>query len=116
MILRDSQGSIILSSCRHLFTCADALEAELLAIKEGISLALQWIYLPIDVESDCSEAISMIKEGVGNKKKSMRSSSRTSLIVWRKEILALVTLVETVIMLVTSCLLLLVCCAELWFG
>ncbi|VAH81178.1 unnamed protein product [Triticum turgidum subsp. durum] len=69
MILRDSQGSIILSSCRHLFTCADVLEAELLAIKEGISLALQWIYLPIDVESDCSEAISMIKEGVGNKKK-----------------------------------------------
>lgn len=44
MILRDSEGSIILSSCRHLFTCADALEAKLLAIKEGISLALQWNY------------------------------------------------------------------------
>ena len=46
-----------------------ALEAELLAIKEGISSSLQWSNLPIDIESDCLEAVSMIKEGVANRSK-----------------------------------------------
>ena len=69
MILRDRAGSIIFSSCRHLHTCTDALEAELLAIKEGISSSLQWSNLPIDIESDCLEAVSMIKEGVANRSK-----------------------------------------------
>ena len=45
------------------------MEAELLALKEGILLALQWSNLPIDVESDCLEAVKMIKGGGENKSK-----------------------------------------------
>ncbi|KAI4969314.1 hypothetical protein ZWY2020_000228 [Hordeum vulgare] len=69
MILRDHAGSIIFTSCRHLYSCSDILEVELLALKEGISLALQWSNLPIDIETDCLEAITMIREGAGNKSK-----------------------------------------------
>lgn len=39
MILRDDSGGIIFCSCRHLFTCDDVLEAEILAIREGLMLA-----------------------------------------------------------------------------
>uniref|UniRef100_A0A0E0BWT5 RNase H type-1 domain-containing protein n=1 Tax=Oryza meridionalis TaxID=40149 RepID=A0A0E0BWT5_9ORYZ len=38
-----------------------ALEAELLACKEGINLALQWTLLPIIVVADCLVALSMIR-------------------------------------------------------
>ena len=69
MVLRDHEGTIILSSSRHLISCNDIFEAELLAIKEGLSLALQWGILPIDLESDCLEAVMMIKGGATNKSK-----------------------------------------------
>uniref|UniRef100_A0A0D9YUV6 RNase H type-1 domain-containing protein n=1 Tax=Oryza glumipatula TaxID=40148 RepID=A0A0D9YUV6_9ORYZ len=38
-----------------------ALEAELLACKEGIARALQWTLVPIIIESDCLAAINMIQ-------------------------------------------------------
>jgi hypothetical protein len=38
MIVRDHNGEIILSACRHLVSCRDALAAELKALLEGISL------------------------------------------------------------------------------
>lgn len=63
MILRDHEGSIIFSSCRHLHTCNDV------GNHEGVSLALQWSNLPIDIESDCLEAVAMIKSGDPNKSK-----------------------------------------------
>uniref|UniRef100_A0A8R7VCU9 RNase H type-1 domain-containing protein n=1 Tax=Triticum urartu TaxID=4572 RepID=A0A8R7VCU9_TRIUA len=69
MILRDHEGEIVFSACRLLYACDDVLEAELLAIREEISLALQWSILPIDVESDCLEAVNMIKTGNSNKSK-----------------------------------------------
>lgn len=69
MVLRDYDGSVIFSSCRCITSCDDVLEAELLALKEEISLALQWSSLPIDVETDCMEAVRMIKEGHRNKSK-----------------------------------------------
>ena len=69
MILRVQKGEIVFSACRFLYACDDVLEAELLAIREGISLALQWSILPIDVESDCLEAVNMIKTGNSNKSK-----------------------------------------------
>ena len=40
MILRNSSGKIIFSSCRELRSCAEPLEAELLACMEGLNLAL----------------------------------------------------------------------------
>ena len=63
MILRDHEGSIIFSSCRHIYGCNDVLEAELLALREGISLAIQWSMLPLDIESDCLQAVQMIVGG-----------------------------------------------------
>ena len=55
-------GNIIFSACRFVWGCEDVLESEILAIKEGISLVLQWSSLSIDVESDCLEAVQMIKD------------------------------------------------------
>jgi ribonuclease HI len=60
MILRDSDGKIIFSACRALFSCRDALEAELCACMEGISYALHRSDLPIAVELDSLVAVSMI--------------------------------------------------------
>ncbi|XBI14851.1 hypothetical protein VPH35_057369 [Triticum aestivum] len=60
MILRDDRGEIIYSACRELRTCDNALEAELEACKEGLELALHRSNLPILVELDSAEAVSMI--------------------------------------------------------
>ena len=60
MVLRDSLGKIIFSSCRELRACAEPLEAELLSCLEGLNLALQWTQLPIEVETDCRVALKMI--------------------------------------------------------
>lgn len=60
MIMRDHLGAINFSACRALFTCRDALEAELCACMEGLSLAIQRTDLPIVVELDSLEAVSLI--------------------------------------------------------
>ncbi|KAK1660876.1 hypothetical protein QYE76_049035 [Lolium multiflorum] len=66
MVLRDHQGDMIFAACRMLRHCSDATEAELLAIEEGLSLALQWTTSKIVVESDCAEAIELIKKSTPN--------------------------------------------------
>ena len=58
MVLRSSDGNIIFSSCRHLFHCSEALEAEIHAIMDGMSMALQWTALPVVVQSDSVLALS----------------------------------------------------------
>ncbi|XBH94238.1 hypothetical protein VPH35_085057 [Triticum aestivum] len=62
MVLRNSDGNIIFTSCRHLFPCDSALQAELEACKEGISLALEWSSLPFIIETDISVAAMMISQ------------------------------------------------------
>ncbi|KAI5018987.1 hypothetical protein ZWY2020_043875 [Hordeum vulgare] len=62
MILRDEEGQVIFSSCRYLRTCSSALEAELAACLEGISIARAWSELPMIIELDCSCAVQMIVE------------------------------------------------------
>jgi hypothetical protein len=42
VIVRASDGSIILSACKVLHHCCSALEAELRAVIEGVSLAREW--------------------------------------------------------------------------
>lgn len=54
-------GSVVFCSCRHLFSCDDVLESEILAVKEGLMLASQWSSLPIDIESDCVQAVKMVQ-------------------------------------------------------
>lgn len=66
MILRDHSGEVIFAACRHLNHCKDALEAELTAIEEGMRLALHWTTPNFTVETDCSEAVQLIKESTPN--------------------------------------------------
>lgn len=61
MVLRDRKGSIIFSSCRQLFNSCDALETELCAAMEGLSLALQRCEAPIEVELDSLTVVQMIQ-------------------------------------------------------
>jgi hypothetical protein len=65
MVVRDHNGEVIISACRQLKSCRDPLEAELYALMEGLSLALQWCNLPLIIETDCLEIVSMLKkEGI----------------------------------------------------
>jgi hypothetical protein len=41
--------------------CRDALEAELSAVREGLSLTLHWCTQPIILEVDCLEKINLVK-------------------------------------------------------
>jgi hypothetical protein len=66
MVLRDSSGKMIYAVCRHLEQCRDATEAELMAIEEGLKLALQWSNLEFSLETDCLEALELIKERTPN--------------------------------------------------
>ncbi|XBI86137.1 hypothetical protein VPH35_094151 [Triticum aestivum] len=69
MVLRNSDGNIIFTSCRHLFACDNALRAELEACKEGISLALEWSSLPFIIETDSSVAARMISQAAVDRSK-----------------------------------------------
>ena len=60
MILRDDRGEIIYSACRELRACESALEAELAACREGLELALHRTNLPIIVELDSAEAVTLL--------------------------------------------------------
>jgi hypothetical protein len=61
MVLRDSSGAVLLAACRRVTHCQDATEAELMAIEDGIQLGLQWTSMRFCVESDCADAIELIK-------------------------------------------------------
>jgi ribonuclease HI len=65
-VLRDHQGTVVAAACRALVHCRDATEAELLAIEDGLRLALLWSPLPFTVETDSSEAAELIKETTPN--------------------------------------------------
>jgi hypothetical protein len=59
-IVRNHNGEIVLSSCRHLVACRDALGAELKALLDGISLSLHWCNHPLLIEVDCLEIIKLV--------------------------------------------------------
>ncbi|XBI36072.1 hypothetical protein VPH35_121651 [Triticum aestivum] len=58
MILWDNLGSVIFPSCQLLFYCNNALEAEIQAIKVGISMAIEWSNLLVLVQSESMVALS----------------------------------------------------------
>lgn len=60
-VLRDSTGKIIFAACGKMDRCGDPLEAELLACREGIAMALQWTLLPMVIETDCQEALNLLR-------------------------------------------------------
>lgn len=61
-VLRNSEGKLIFAACGSMCRPVSALEAELVACKEGIILALQWTFLPIIVETDCLELVKLVGE------------------------------------------------------
>lgn len=61
MILRDDENILIFSSCKLILTCNDALESEILALLDEISLTLEWSSLPFDVELDRLDTVNMVK-------------------------------------------------------
>jgi hypothetical protein len=66
MVMQDCHGTVIFAACRQLLNCRDALEAELLAIEEGVKLALLWTPVHFMVELDCLEGIKWIQQNTPN--------------------------------------------------
>jgi hypothetical protein len=62
MVLRRSDGTIVLAACRELRLCSSAFEAELLACLEGVQLALNYSVEQVLVESDCLELVKVANE------------------------------------------------------
>ena len=60
MVLRDERGDIIYIGCRKILTCDNDLGAELAACREGLKLALHRSNLPIMMELDYAEGVSML--------------------------------------------------------
>ena len=60
MILRDEKGKIIFPAYRYIFHCNDSLEAEIHALMQGMALAIQNTSLPVVVQSDSAEALSIL--------------------------------------------------------
>jgi ribonuclease HI len=60
MLLRNQRGEVLFAACRQVQHCQDATEAEIMAIEEGVKLALNWTSQEFIVESDCSVAIELI--------------------------------------------------------
>ncbi|KAI4984055.1 hypothetical protein ZWY2020_040908 [Hordeum vulgare] len=67
MVLRDHNGDIIFSACRSLWSCPDALHAELAGCTKGLALAHQWTQLPVILECDSLQAVQMINNTSGNR-------------------------------------------------
>jgi hypothetical protein len=59
MILRDDTGVIIFSACKWISPCIDPLEAELQACLDGLDLALAHSSLPVIIDTDSAQMVSM---------------------------------------------------------
>lgn len=64
MILQDCTGATIFASCRFIPRHASGLEAEIAAIMEGVSLALDRSTDRLLIETDCMVAARMITSQV----------------------------------------------------
>jgi ribonuclease HI len=67
MVLRDSNEGVIFSAYRSLLNCNEALEAEISAIMEGMSLALEWSNEAVTIQTDCAVALAALKEPMKNR-------------------------------------------------
>ncbi|KAF8759238.1 hypothetical protein HU200_010269 [Digitaria exilis] len=61
VVIRDEKGKVLLTAWRVVSNAANAEEVELMACKEGITLAAEWTPRPAILESDCSMAIKHVK-------------------------------------------------------
>ena len=67
MILRDHTGAVISASCRFIPRCTNALEAEMAALMEGVTLAMERSPDRLIVETDCSTAAHMVRDTETNR-------------------------------------------------
>jgi RNA polymerase subunit RPABC4/transcription elongation factor Spt4 len=56
-----SSGLILLAACKTLHQCSSVEPEEALASLEGVRLALEWIHMPVILESDNSEVVASLK-------------------------------------------------------
>lgn len=61
-VFRDNYGRWIVGFTKNI-EAMGSLEAELKAIKEGLKIAHEWNLFPLQIESDCAEAIKAILHG-----------------------------------------------------
>jgi ribonuclease HI len=64
VIIRDHGGGIKLSAWRLLRHCRDAVEAEVVACREGIILAARWPEVPMILETDCAVVVGKLRNPV----------------------------------------------------
>jgi hypothetical protein len=57
IVIRDRNGRVLLSAWRTWEHMASAEEAEAVTWLEGIRLAVEWVRMPLVIESDCIELI-----------------------------------------------------------
>ena len=82
MILRDDTGKILFAAYRYIFHCNDSLDAEIHALMQGMALAIEHTTLPVVVQSDSSEALSVLSS------KSLMKSAYGQLILEIKELMS----------------------------
>ena len=66
MVLRDHMGEVVFSACCQICHCKNPTEVELTALEEGLKLSLTLTSLNITVETDCADAVNLIRKGAPN--------------------------------------------------
>jgi hypothetical protein len=70
VVIRNSEGTVLLSAWRVLSHAVNAEEVELMACREGVALAVEWTPMHAIFESDCLSALQLL-----SKQGEQRSSS-----------------------------------------
>ncbi|OEL36964.1 hypothetical protein BAE44_0002016, partial [Dichanthelium oligosanthes] len=56
-----------LTARKVVLRCGDVEVAEMLAYREGLNLAIQWIHSPVIFESDCQNACNALNSKLENR-------------------------------------------------
>lgn len=62
IIIRDCRGLVLLAAQKTLKSCATAVQAEALACLEGLRAAMEWIHMPIILETDNIEVFKALSQ------------------------------------------------------
>uniref|UniRef100_A0A8I6YAV8 RNase H type-1 domain-containing protein n=1 Tax=Hordeum vulgare subsp. vulgare TaxID=112509 RepID=A0A8I6YAV8_HORVV len=62
MVLQRENCWLIYATYRYIFSCNDALEAEIHALMQGMALDLEHSDMPVIVQSDSSNALATIED------------------------------------------------------
>ena len=73
IVAKNEEGVVTLAARSLMTRCSDAEEAELMACRERLNLAFQWIDEPIVLETDCLSVCNAIKSKEDNRGQMMFS-------------------------------------------